>query len=171
MFKDTPWHLCPRKKILRIVMATTNTYENLEDDELDEYGDYTTPWKLDCAATSTFAGKHTGILKRKKVTDGFDVMVANGETIKQIKEGIVPFDVPAAAAHVAVFKNMPNALLAAGPLVKAGCYIVLDTPQAKVINKKTGKVILISNLECLSLSIETKTTGTGPAPSKQRLQN
>ena len=49
-------------------------------------------------------------------------MVANGGKIKQIEEGIVPFDVPAAAAHVAVFKNMPNALLAAGPLVKAGCY-------------------------------------------------
>ena len=51
-------------------------------------------------------------------------MVANGEKITQIEEGIVPlFDVPAAAAaHVAVFKNMPNALLTAGPLVKAGCY-------------------------------------------------
>ena len=32
----------------------------------DEYGDYTNPWKLDCAATSSFVGKQTGILKRKK---------------------------------------------------------------------------------------------------------
>ena len=120
-------------------MATANIYENLEDDDLDEYGDYTTPWKLDCAATSTFSGQQTGILKRKKVKNGFDVMVANGDKITQIEEGIVPFDVPTGAAHVAVFKNMSNALLAAGPLIKAGCYIVLDTPQAKVIDKKTEK--------------------------------
>jgi len=57
-------------------MATTNIHENLEDDDLDEYGDYTTPWKLDCAATSTFAGQQTGILKRKKVKNSFQVMVA-----------------------------------------------------------------------------------------------
>ena len=88
-------------------MATTNIYENLEDDDLDEYGDYTTPWKLDCAATSTFSGQQTGILKRKKVKKGFDVMVANGEKITQIEEGIVLFDVPAAAAHAAVFNRIP----------------------------------------------------------------
>jgi len=74
-------------------------------------------------------------------------MVANGEKIKQIEEGIVPFDVPASAAHVAGFKNMTNALLATGPLVKGGCYIILDTLQAKVIDKKTGKVILTANFE------------------------
>ena len=74
-------------------------------------------------------------------------MVANGNTIAQQEEGIIPFHISAAAAHVAVFENMPNALLAAGPLVKAGCYIILDTPQAKVIDKKTGKVILTSEFE------------------------
>jgi len=46
-------------------------------------------------------------------------MVANGDKITQTAEGIVPFNVPAAAAHVAVFKNIPTALLAAGPLVKS----------------------------------------------------
>ena len=60
LFKDTPWHLRPRRKMKRIAMATTNIYENLEDDDLDEYGDYTTPLKLDCAATSTFSGQQTG---------------------------------------------------------------------------------------------------------------
>ena len=59
--------------------------------------------------------------KRKSVKNGFDVVVANGEKITQQAECIVPFDVPAAAAHVAVFENMPNVLLAAGPLIKAGC--------------------------------------------------
>ena len=119
LFKDTPWRLQP-KKIKHIAMATTNIYENLEDDDLDEYGDYTKPWKLDCAATGYFAGEHTGILKRKDVENGFDAMVANGDKITQTAAGIVPFNVPAAAAHVAVFKNIPTALLAAGPLVKSG---------------------------------------------------
>ena len=103
-------------------------YENLEDNDLDEYGDYTKPWKLDCAATSTFVGQQTGILKRKTVNNGFQVMVANGEKITQIEEGLALFNIPTAAAHVAVFKNIRNALLAAGPIVNAGCYIVLDTP-------------------------------------------
>ena len=56
-------------------------------------------------------------------------MVANGDKITQQEEGIVPFNVPTAAAHVAEFEKMPNALLlAAGLLEKAGCYIILDTP-------------------------------------------
>ena len=67
--------------------------------------------------------------------------------ITQQEEGLVPFSVPAAGTHVAVFENMPNALLAAGLLVKAGCYIILNTSQAKVINKKTGKIILTAEFE------------------------
>ena len=43
-----------------------NQYETLEDDEMDEYGDYTNPWKLDCATNISFVGKQTGILKQKK---------------------------------------------------------------------------------------------------------
>ena len=46
-------------------------------------------------------------------------MVANGDKITQQEGVIVPFNVPVAATNVAVFENMPNALLAAGPLVKA----------------------------------------------------
>ena len=64
-------------------MTTTNQYETLEDDDLDEYGDYTSPWKLDCPATHNFVGKQTGILKRRKVKNGFDLMVANGDKITQ----------------------------------------------------------------------------------------
>ena len=54
-------------------------YENIEDNDVNEYGDYTTPWKLDCAATNNFVGKQTGILRRKKVKKGFEVMVAKME--------------------------------------------------------------------------------------------
>ena len=53
LYQDTPWQLQP-KKIKRISMATMDQYETLKDDELDEYGDYTSPWKLDCAATGSF---------------------------------------------------------------------------------------------------------------------
>ena len=96
-----------------------------------------------------FVGKQTGILKGKKVENGFDVMVANGDKIiTQQEEGIVSFNVPAAAAaHVAVFENMPNVILAAGPLVKAGWYIIYYTSQAKAIDKKTGKVILTAEFK------------------------
>jgi len=93
-------------------------------------------------------------------------MVANGDKIKQIEEGIVPFDVPAVAAHIAVFKNMPNVLLAAGPLVKTGCYIVLDTPQAKIIDKKTGKVILTSDFEAHSATWDVYPSQTKPKQQK-----
>ena len=46
LFKDTLWHLQP-KKMKRILMATTNQYETLEDDDLEEYDDYTNPWELE----------------------------------------------------------------------------------------------------------------------------
>ena len=100
-------------------------------------------------------------------------MVANGDKITQTAEGIVPFNVPA-AAHVAVFKKTSNVLLAAGPLVKAGCYIILDTPQAQVIDKKTGTVILtaesttVSNVGCLSLQGMIQQEGTMPTELKLR---
>ena len=136
------------KKIKRIAKATRNQCENFEDDDLDKYGDYTNPWKLDCGATTDhFAGKRSGVRKRKNVKKGFDVMVANGDKIMQQEEGIIPFNVPTTAVNVTIFDKMPNALLAAGPLVKVGCYIILDTPQAKVIDKKMGKVILTAEFE------------------------
>ena len=67
LFQGTLWHLQP-KKIKRIAMEKMNQYEILEDEDLDEYGDYTNPWKLHCAATSNFAGEQTGILRQKKTT-------------------------------------------------------------------------------------------------------
>ena len=133
---------------LLVIPPTTNRYSVLDDDEMDEYGDYTQPWKLDSAATSSFAGKKTGIRKRRKVKNGFKVGVVNGESMTQQEKGYVPFNVPPlAVSHVAVFDHMPNPLLGCGPLIKASCYINLDTPQAQVIDKKTGKVILTAEFE------------------------
>jgi len=57
-----------------------------------------------------FCGKKNWDTKKKKVKNGFDVMVANGDKITQQEEGLVPFNVPAAAAaHVAVF--VPHLML------------------------------------------------------------
>ena len=64
----------------------------------------------------------------------------------QIEGGNISFNFPAAASKVAIFENMPQVLLGCGPLVKAGCYIILDTPQAQVIDKKIGKVILTNEM-------------------------
>ena len=47
-------------------MATNNQYENLENDDLDEYSDYTKPWKVDYAATNKFYGKTNWNTKKKK---------------------------------------------------------------------------------------------------------
>jgi len=62
--------------------------------------------------------------------------------ITRQEEGIVPFNVPAAAAaaHVAVFENMPNVLLAAGPLVKGGCYtLFLAHHKRKLLTRRREK--------------------------------
>ena len=73
---------------------------------------------------------------------------------------------------------MPNALLAAGPLVKARCYIVLHTTSESNWQKgrksytHSGFWTTFSNLGFLSLTNETKTTErTGPTPRQQCLQN
>ena len=66
---------------------------------------------------------------------------------------------------------MPNPLLAAGPLVKAGCYIILDTPQAKVIDKKTGKVILMAEFEPRSTTWDAYPSRERPKGKKpERIQ-
>ena len=94
-------------------------------------------------------------------------MVANGDKITQQAEGRVPFNVPDTAASVAVFDHMPNALLAAGPLVKAGCYIILDTLQATVINKKTGNIVLTADFDTQSATWDAYPT-LARSPTIQR---
>ena len=117
-------------------MATMNPYDALEDDELDECGDYISPWKLDCAAIGNFAGKHIRI--RKRVQNGFDVMVANGDKITQQQEGIVPFNVPTAAAKVAVFKKCLMHYLQLAPLSKLDATLSLARHKQKYMARTHG---------------------------------
>ena len=42
---------------------------------------------------------------------------------------------------------MPNPLVGCGRFVKQDCHVVLDTPTAQVIDKKTGKVLLSADFE------------------------
>ena len=66
-------------------------------------------------------------------------MDANGDKITQQEEGIVPFNVPTTAANVTIFDKMPNALLATGPLVKAGCTLFLTHHKQKALTRKQEK--------------------------------
>ena len=108
------------------------------------------------------------IRNRRKVKNGFKVGLANGENKTQQGEGIVPINVPPTAAHVAVFDHMPNALLTAGPLVKAGCCIILNTPQAQVIDKKIDNIILPADFEPWSATCDVYLNHDRPIGNKQR---
>ena len=127
-------------------IATPNPYSILDDT-----GDFKTPWKLDSAASDHYAGKQTGIRDRRPVTNGIHVGVANGDSMHQTETGTIPFNnLPASATSVAIFKHMPHPLLSCGQLIKAGCKIILDDPQALVVDKTTGNVILKANFNHLS---------------------
>ena len=87
------------------LLTTKKTYAEAVR-TMDDDGDYyTKPRKLDSGATGNFDGTQTGILDRTTVTNGFDVMVANGERITQQAAGRVPFNVPDTAASVDAFQS------------------------------------------------------------------
>ena len=47
-------------------IPTTNKYSGFEADELNAYGDYKQPWKLDSRAISHYAGPKTGVENRRR---------------------------------------------------------------------------------------------------------
>ena len=136
-----------RRKITRLTpmlpTKTGNKYKALEVQELDSYGDYQQPWNLDSGASGHYCGPRTGVRTKKKTSNGIKVIVADGDTIDQIAEGKAQFNkIPTTAADVQIFLNMPNALISGGKLVRAGCKIILDDPEAVVINKRTNEVVM-----------------------------
>ena len=109
--------------------------------------DSTTPWKLDSAASDHFAGVNH-VREKTFVTNGITVGVANGNSMQQVATAPLPFEnIPEGADGASLFANMPNPLLGCGRFVKEGCYVVLDTPTAQVIDKKTGNVIISADFE------------------------
>ena len=137
---------------VRILPIAMNTYQVLTNDELDDYGDYDTPWKLDSGASGQFAGRRTGVRKRRKIRKGIRVGVANGQSMDQMEGGELPFDAPEGATDVQIFENMPRPLIGAGKLVKAGAKIILDRPLAHVVDKATNEVIMTAHFDEASLT-------------------
>lgn len=70
----------------------------------------------------------------------------------QIKKIVTPFDNPTVySVSLQIFLIMPNGLISAGKLVKADNTIILDDPEALVVNKITKEVIMRANFyECFS---------------------
>ena len=130
-------------KIQRVTTPTTNMYDSLPTDDLEAYGDYHQPWKLDSGASGHYCGPRTGVRNRQRKRNGIKVAVADGNNMNQVEEGIAPFNkLPAAAADVQIFPHMPNALISAGKIVQAGHKVILDDPIATVINKLTNEVVM-----------------------------
>ena len=73
-------------------IPTTNTYDGFKADELDAYGDYKQPWKLDSGASGHYADPKTGVRNKQKKRNGIKVLVADGNNMDQIEEGRAPFD-------------------------------------------------------------------------------
>ena len=124
-------------------IPTKNTYDGFKANELDTYGDYKQPWKLDSGASGHYAGPTTGVQNRRKKRNGIKVLVADGNNMDQIEEGRAPFErLPNDALDVQIFWYMPNALISGGKLVKEGHRIILDKPIATVTNKLTNEIVM-----------------------------
>ena len=64
--------------------------------------------------------------------------MADGDKMNQIQAGTLIFSkVPSNATDVQFFPIMPNGLISAGKLVAIGHTIILDDPEAIVINKNS----------------------------------
>ena len=53
-------------KLNPLVPTKTGNYKILEVDELEYYGDYQQPWKLDSGASGHYCGPSTGVWYKKK---------------------------------------------------------------------------------------------------------
>jgi hypothetical protein len=71
---------------------STNKYDILQNDTLEVYGRYDEPWSLDTAASGNYCGKKTYIKNRKTRNHGIQVGVANNQSMTQVEEGELPFD-------------------------------------------------------------------------------
>ena len=154
---------------IRILPIASSNFQVLTNDELEDYGDYATPWT---GASGHFAGRRTGVRKRRNIKNGIRVGVANGQSMDQIESGELPFDAPQGATDVQIFDNMPNPLIGAGKFVKAGAKIILDRPHAHVVdNKATNEIIMTAHFDEASLTWDVypkqqngKTTRTAAIP-------
>jgi hypothetical protein len=119
-----------------------NQYNILQDDTLEEYGQYDEPWSLDSAASGNYCGKKRKIKYRKTTHNGIQVGVANNQSMTQIEEGKLPFDrLPNAANNVQVFPTMQGPLIGCGKLATNGCGIWFDNENGSVVSGATKNKI------------------------------
>jgi hypothetical protein len=117
-----------------------NQYNILENDTLEDYGNYNQSWSLDSAALGHYCEKSTRINNRKitPLGGGIQVGVANNQSMQQIEEGELPFDqLPTAANDVQVFPSMQSPLIGCGKLATNGCGIWFDNEKGSVVNGAT----------------------------------
>ena len=82
-----------------------SNYQVLTNDELEDYGDYDTPWKLDSGASGHFVRRRMGVRKRQKIKNIICVGVANRQSMDQMQGGELPFDAPKGATYVHILKT------------------------------------------------------------------
>ena len=80
------------QKLVKPQTITSNKYDGVEQDELVHYGNYDQPWKLDSGASGHYCGKRTGVQNRQKKTNDIVVQVADGKNMRQVEEGVAPFN-------------------------------------------------------------------------------
>lgn len=120
-----------------------NQYNDLEDDKLTSYVNYKQLWKLDSESSRNYCGPVIGVQNCWCKHNGITVVVANGNSINQIKEGSVPFDnIPDEVVDVQLFPITPNQLISARKLMKADNTIIFDMRESIEVNNISSKVIM-----------------------------
>ena len=95
------------QKLKKAPTKTNNNYNGLESNELEEYGDYQQPWKLDSGASGHYAGSKTGVRNQRNKWNGIKVEVADGKNINQVQEDKAPFNrLPKEAVDVQIFPHV-----------------------------------------------------------------
>ena len=88
---------------------------------LISYGIYRQPWNLDSGTCGHYFGPQTGVRHRCIKRNGIKVVVADGNNVSQIEEGLAPFDkLPQGSADVQIFPSMPNTLISDKNWLKQG---------------------------------------------------
>ena len=63
--------------------TTTNKFNGLENDTVDEYGNYKSKWMLDMGASGNVGDKYTYVWNKQKITHGISVGCTNNKIMNQ----------------------------------------------------------------------------------------
>ena len=118
-------------------------YGALDDDDLEEYGDYPSSWILDSGASGNYASFQSDTKNKRKVRRGISVGCANNHSMNQTGAGTLPFErIRPEAADVQLFESMQSPLLSTGKLSRdGGSTVVCDIPAATVLSGRTQNAV------------------------------